>query len=103
MRYRITFVAGLAVGYVLGTKAGRTRYEQIVRATQRVAGSPTARQAANRVSAGFSAVGERVGEHLPLTSVRDFLRRPTAEEEAEVVATSAANGASGTPGAGPYR
>jgi hypothetical protein len=29
MRGKILFLVGLAVGYVLGTKAGRERYEQI--------------------------------------------------------------------------
>ena len=28
MRYRLTFVAGLALGYVLGTRAGRERYRK---------------------------------------------------------------------------
>jgi hypothetical protein len=29
MRYKATFVTGFAAGYVLGSKAGRSRYEQI--------------------------------------------------------------------------
>jgi len=29
MRFRVGLLAGLAVGYYLGTKAGRERYEQI--------------------------------------------------------------------------
>lgn len=32
MRGKILFAAGLAVGYVFGTRAGRERYEQITRA-----------------------------------------------------------------------
>lgn len=31
MRYKATFITGLATGYVLGSKAGRSRYEQIAR------------------------------------------------------------------------
>lgn len=31
MRFRVGLIAGLAVGYYLGTKAGRERYEQIRR------------------------------------------------------------------------
>ena len=31
MRYRITFATGLAIGYVLGARAGRARYEQLAR------------------------------------------------------------------------
>jgi len=34
MRGKILFVTGLAVGYVLGTRAGRERYEQLKRAAQ---------------------------------------------------------------------
>ncbi len=32
MKGKILFAAGLAVGYVLGTRAGRERYEQMKRA-----------------------------------------------------------------------
>ena len=51
MRYRITFLSGLAVGYVLGARAGRERYEQIKRVGQRVAENPAAQQAAGAVRA----------------------------------------------------
>ncbi|MEU7480325.1 YtxH domain-containing protein [Lentzea sp. NPDC042327] len=37
---------GAAVGYVLGAKAGRERYDQIVRAWHRLTESPTVRKAA---------------------------------------------------------
>lgn len=54
----IRFVAVLGVGYVLGTKAGRRRYEQIVGTYRAVTESPAAktvidagrRKIANRVS-----------------------------------------------------
>lgn len=36
----IQFVVGAAAGYVVGTKAGRKRYHQIVNATQAVVNSP---------------------------------------------------------------
>lgn len=36
MKGRIAFVAGAAVGYVLGARAGRRRYEQIKAAADRV-------------------------------------------------------------------
>jgi hypothetical protein len=37
MKHRMAFIAGAAVGYVLGTRAGRQRYEQLKRASTRVA------------------------------------------------------------------
>ena len=54
----IGYVAVLAVGYVLGTKAGKQRYEQIAGTYRAVTGSPAAksvidagrRKLANRVS-----------------------------------------------------
>lgn len=36
---------GVSVGYVLGTKAGRARYEQITRTTKAVIESPATRKA----------------------------------------------------------
>jgi hypothetical protein len=37
MKHRATFIIGAAAGYVLGTRAGKERYEQIKRLSQRVA------------------------------------------------------------------
>jgi hypothetical protein len=50
-RYRMTFLTGLAVGFVLGARAGRERYEQIKRAARSVTDSPAAQQAAGAVQA----------------------------------------------------
>jgi hypothetical protein len=36
---------GVAIGYLLGTRAGRQRYETIVRTARRVADSPPVRSA----------------------------------------------------------
>lgn len=69
MRYRVVFVAGLAVGYVLGSRAGRERYEQIKRLAQRVADNPKVQEAAGLVGARASRVAsiakDRVGDRMP--------------------------------------
>lgn len=64
----IGYVAVLGVGYVLGTKAGRRRYEQIAGTYRALTGSPVARamieggrrKIANRISpdAGFVTLTE---------------------------------------------
>lgn len=64
----IGYVFVLGVGYVLGSKAGRRRYEQIVGTYRAVTGSPVARsmieggrrKIANRISpdAGFVTLAE---------------------------------------------
>ena len=42
---------GAALGYVLGAKAGRERYESIVRTTRKIAGSQTVQSTAGVVRA----------------------------------------------------
>jgi hypothetical protein len=46
MRYRLTFMTGVALGYVLGAKAGRERYEQIVQKARQVTQNPAVRNTA---------------------------------------------------------
>ncbi|PDP88904.1 hypothetical protein CQJ94_03960 [Glycomyces fuscus] len=88
MRYRITFAAGLAIGYVLGARAGRARYEQLARTARKVADSPVVQEVAGLVGAQVSSAGrtvyDKAVDKMPVTSVRDFLARPT-DEEAELV------------------
>jgi hypothetical protein len=81
MRYRLTFVAGLVVGYVLGARAGRERYEQLLKTARGVAANPVVRNAAEsaavngRQLAGkaFTSVSGAVGDRLP-GSVTDRVR-----------------------------
>ncbi|MFF5213436.1 YtxH domain-containing protein [Streptosporangium sp. NPDC000396] len=56
MRYRLMFGIGLAVGYILGSRAGKERYEQIKRMAQRVSDSPAIQEAAGLVGAQISKV-----------------------------------------------
>ena len=51
MRYRIAFIVGLAVGYVLGTKAGRERYEQLRTLARKTKDSPAVQLAAGALQA----------------------------------------------------
>ena len=53
----IGYVAVLAVGYVLGTKAGRQRYEQLAGTYRAVTGSPAAKAV---IDAGRRKIAERV-------------------------------------------
>lgn len=53
----IGYVAVLAVGYVLGTKAGRGRYEQISGTYRAVTGSPAAKAV---IDAGRRKIAKKV-------------------------------------------
>jgi len=64
MRYRIAFIVGLAVGYVLGTKAGRERYEQLQKMARQVRDNPSVQQAAGAVQAQAAGYAKTVGGKL---------------------------------------
>jgi hypothetical protein len=70
MRYKATFVIGFAAGYTLGAKAGRERYEQIMRAARGLSESPTVQSAAGVLQAQATTLVDSakhaVVERLPL-------------------------------------
>ena len=49
MRFRLTLLVGLGIGYVLGAKAGRERYDQIMEMCNQFMGSPTGQQVSRQV------------------------------------------------------
>jgi hypothetical protein len=67
----IRYIAVLGLGYVLGTKAGRRRYEQIVGTYRALTGSPAAK---SMIDAGRRKVANRVspdGRLVTLTQIDD--------------------------------
>ncbi|MFF1696213.1 YtxH domain-containing protein [Streptomyces sp. NPDC058257] len=81
MRYRLTFVAGLALGYVLGTRAGRERYEKLKKSAREFSQNPAVRntvesatqQGRDVAGKAFHSVSEKVGDRVP-DSVTDRVR-----------------------------
>jgi hypothetical protein len=51
MRFKATFLAGLAVGFVAGTRAGRERYEQMKKAAKAMVESPPVQKATRAAGA----------------------------------------------------
>jgi hypothetical protein len=49
MRGKLWFLGGAAVGFVIGARAGRERYDQLVRATRNMWDHPTTQEAAGVV------------------------------------------------------
>jgi len=75
-----TFLLGAAIGYVLGTRAGRDRYEQIVRAYRAIIDHPAVQTAAGVARAkisektGFGAGSTRSTAREPNRSAPDGQR-----------------------------
>lgn len=61
MRYRWVFFTGLGIGFVLGTRAGRERYEQMRRVARKVADNPTVQQAAGALQAQAAGYAKTAG------------------------------------------
>jgi hypothetical protein len=113
MRYRWVFLAGLGIGFVLGARAGRERYEQMRRLARKVADNPTVQQAAgalqaqaagyaktaggkvaDRAGAARAKVGEAIQEHVPGMRVRESNGQPADGGNGRY---APAPGASGSP------
>jgi len=59
MRFnRISFLSGLAAGYVLGAQAGRERYEQLKQLARKAAESPAMQQTAGALQAQATATAK---------------------------------------------
>jgi hypothetical protein len=66
---KMTFALGMGIGYVLGTRSGRSRYEQMVTKARAVAERPEVRTAAGRVTEvvqeKVATAQSKVGDKLP--------------------------------------
>ena len=65
----IRYLAVLAVGYVMGTKAGRRRYEQIAGTYKAVTESPAAKAV---IDAGRRKIAHRVSPDEPMVTLRQI-------------------------------
>ena len=83
MRGKVGLVIGLGVGYVLGTRAGRERYEQIKQQAEKVWNLPP--------------VQKQVGKAQDVAKSA-LMALPTAVWNSAVKVTKAATGPTGTPG-----
>ena len=69
MRPRITFLAGFAVGFVVGTRAGRERYEQMVKLSRKIIEHPAVQNATRTAGAKATelskAAGQKAADRMP--------------------------------------
>jgi hypothetical protein len=62
MRFKSGFLVGLGAGYVLGTKAGQERYQQIVDAAGKLRENPGVQRLTGEVNRTVSVGKDRVAE-----------------------------------------
>jgi hypothetical protein len=101
MRYRVTFIAGFAVGFLVGARAGRERYEQIVKLSRQAAGSPAVQSVTKTVTTKTTELTKTAAAQVPklVETARnkasdrfDHLPRPRGSVDATAVNGTRANG-----------
>jgi hypothetical protein len=65
MRYKAMFIAGAAVGFVAGARAGRGAYDQIIAYGQQIAGHPKVQQATSTVQAKATDLTKQAAAKAP--------------------------------------
>ncbi|WPO86700.1 YtxH domain-containing protein [Herbiconiux sp. KACC 21604] len=105
MRGKIIFVVGLATGYVLGTRAGRERYEQIKAGAEKVWNTPTVQAgvhtvqdfAGARVDEVKATLSRKARNALAALIGREPLASPQRGSSSGPVAAAGRSSASGAP------
>jgi hypothetical protein len=89
MRGKLLFLGGLAAGFVLGSRAGREAYDELVRTAKKVKESPSVQEAAGVVQAQAAKVYEQskatVTDKLGNTRFGDRLRSSTTDTDTALV------------------
>jgi hypothetical protein len=100
MRGKLWFVGGLAAGFVLGARAGREKYEQLVLNGRKLLDHPTVQEAAGVAQAQANRLYAEGKDRLSHTKLGEKLsigNGSTALTSADTLATSSAGGGSTTP------
>lgn len=65
MRYKATFALGFVVGFIAGARAGRERYDQIVKYSRQVAEHPAVQKATSTVTTKATELGKTAAAKAP--------------------------------------
>ncbi len=61
MKGKLGIAVGLAAGYVLGTRAGRERYQQLTASAKRIADDPSLQRIQEELNGLFGSGGQATG------------------------------------------
>jgi hypothetical protein len=78
MRGKILFATGLAVGYVLGTRAGREKYDQLMRAARGFWNDPRVQRRVDQVEEFVREKAPEVAEFVTDNAKKVVGRAPAA-------------------------
>ena len=100
MRFKSGFLVGLGAGYVLGTRAGQERYQQIVDAASRLRENPGVQRLTGEVNRTVSASKDRVAETAAAKA--DQAKEAVASKVADSTGTSTGTSTTSTTSTGSW-
>ncbi|MFY1698822.1 hypothetical protein [Solwaraspora sp. WMMA2101] len=102
MRGKLWFIGGVAVGFVLGTRAGREKYDELVLNARKVMDHPTVQEAAGVAQAQANRLYAEGRERLSHTRLGEKLNGHdhTADPSAHTDSLSSAGVTSGAAASG---
>jgi hypothetical protein len=65
MRYKATFALGFAAGFIAGARAGRERYDQIVKYSRQLTENPTVQRATRTVTDRTTELTKMAAAQMP--------------------------------------
>ncbi|HEX3715639.1 MAG TPA: hypothetical protein VHV09_22800 [Trebonia sp.] len=88
MRYKATFIAGFAVGFLAGARSGRGTYDKIVAYGQQVASNPKVQEATSAAQAKATDLAKTAAAKAPeAAKTAATAAAKTAQEQASKVPT----------------
>jgi hypothetical protein len=97
MRGKLMFLTGLAAGFVLGSRAGREKYEEIRDSAKKLWESPSVQEAAGVAQAQATKLYSEGKDKLQSSKLGEKLQATTDSAPADSLAGSNSKGAGNTP------
>ena len=98
MRGKLLFIGGLATGFVLGARAGREKYEQLVLQGRKVLDHPTVQEAAGVAQAQATRLYSEGKDRLSQTRLGEKFNAVAGDRTADLPTDAFAGTTSGTTG-----
>jgi hypothetical protein len=90
MQGKLTLAVGFVAGYVLGSKAGRQRYEEIVAQARKVAGNQTVQSTAGVLQAQASDLVSKAKQSDVVAKAKQTVGRGSSDDDSSTYAAPAA-------------
>ncbi|MEU4215901.1 hypothetical protein [Actinoplanes sp. NPDC026623] len=96
MRGKLMFITGLAAGFVLGSRAGREKYEEIATNAKKLWEHPTVQEAAGVAQAQANKLVAEGKDKLNQSKLGEKLHSSETSSDSDLSSTGAASLSNGT-------